>query len=393
MTLIVVLILVSVIRAGAVSPRPTAAQADELVIWDDHYIDYAPLVSAFEAKYGIKVRVEIKPWQELRDTYADLAQKGEGPDLFTGADDWLWRYLPDGLIEPIDLGPRANDFMPYALSALTHDGKLYGIPYAIENTALVRNTDLVPDPPQTWKDVAQISRALVEAGRVKVGFGLPDQDWYFTSSIQSAFGGYAFGQRPDGTFDPHDIGLNNPGAVAGIEWIRQMTQAKLLSSGLDWEQTHAAFAAGDIGMMLTQPSEVWQFAEAGTPYAVSPIPAGTMPGRPWIHTQAFMINARSPHKKEALTLLMDYLATEPALRQMSANRWLSPSLPVFETTEDPVLLGFADALMTGQRYPNIGEMEIVWQVYPGAVWQARLGEMETQPALDQAVETIRGQIK
>ena len=36
---------------------------------------------------------------------------------------------------------------------MTFNGQLYGVPYAIENIALIRNTDLVPDAPATIEDL------------------------------------------------------------------------------------------------------------------------------------------------------------------------------------------------------------------------------------------------
>jgi len=33
--------------------------------------------------------------------------------------------------------------------------------------------------------------------------------------LVSAGGGYAFKRRPDGTYDPADTGMNNPGAIKG----------------------------------------------------------------------------------------------------------------------------------------------------------------------------------
>ena len=61
------------------------------------------------------------------------------------------------LREPVELGDKAGDFEKVAIQAVTYDGKTYGLPYAIENIALVRNTDLVPEAPATFEDVTAAS--------------------------------------------------------------------------------------------------------------------------------------------------------------------------------------------------------------------------------------------
>ena len=46
-----------------------------------------------------------------------------------------------------------TDFAETAIQAMTYDGKVYGVPYSIENVALVRNADLVAEPASTYDEV------------------------------------------------------------------------------------------------------------------------------------------------------------------------------------------------------------------------------------------------
>ena len=51
----------------------------------------------------------------------------------------------------------ADGFSEVAVQAFTYEGQTYGLPYAVENIALVRNTDLVPDAPATFEEMVQIA--------------------------------------------------------------------------------------------------------------------------------------------------------------------------------------------------------------------------------------------
>lgn len=74
---------------------------------------------------------------------------GEGPDIFVGAHDQLGGLVASGIVAPLDLGAKADLFTSASVAALNYEGANYGLPYSIENIALIRNTDLVPEAPAT----------------------------------------------------------------------------------------------------------------------------------------------------------------------------------------------------------------------------------------------------
>jgi maltose-binding protein MalE len=392
--LVLLVIGIGVLVPGSAQPPATSAQENGLLIWvrEDHPINFDAISGTFERDYNLPIKVETKPWPDIRDQFADAARSGSGPDIFTASDDWLWRYIPDGLIEPVDLGPKTTDYIPFAIQALSHDGRLYGVPYLLENLAFVRNAELVPDVPKTWAEVMEISGSIRERGAADYGFVMQDYDWYDFYPIQTAFGGYVFGRRPDGTFDVHDIGLNNDGSIAALQWLQQMVQGGLMPNELDYETAFNMFGAGKAAMIIVGPWEIGRLDQSGVPYGVSGFPVAALPGSPWVHVQAFIVNAHSHHKEAALDLLTQYIATEQNMRIISADsRRLSASTTVFEQTDDPVLRGFIEALMNGQQFPYGPELDIVWGPYVDAIQRVREGA-EPQAAVKEAVASIRQQI-
>ncbi|MEK8228608.1 extracellular solute-binding protein [Oerskovia sp. M15] len=59
---------------------------------------------------------------------------------------------------PLELGDKASEFEEVSIQAFTQDGQVYGLPYAIENIALIRNTALAPAAPATWDDALAAAR-------------------------------------------------------------------------------------------------------------------------------------------------------------------------------------------------------------------------------------------
>ena len=56
---------------------------------------------------------------------------------------------------------------------MTFNGQIYGVPYALENIALYRNTDLAPTAPATMEDLVTTGEALKAAGKVTEMLALP----------------------------------------------------------------------------------------------------------------------------------------------------------------------------------------------------------------------------
>ena len=143
--------------------EPMAEPEISLTIWADD--TRAPillsLAEEFQASTGVALVVEQVA--DIRDQFTIAAPAGEGPDIIIGAHDWIGQLISSGLLAPIDLGAKAGDFTDVSLTGFTYDGQLYGMPYAVENLAFFRNTDMVPEAPATWDEVVSIGEAL--AGR------------------------------------------------------------------------------------------------------------------------------------------------------------------------------------------------------------------------------------
>src|SRR3954470_19334766 len=135
------------------SPSATSPSADkktgELVIWADDKRAAAlkPFADKFGAENGVTVKIQAIS-KDQQTTFVTASQQGSGPDVMVGAHDWIGNLVQNGAIDPVQLSAdQKSGIEANALKAVTFNGQTYGVPYATENLALVRNTDLAPDAP------------------------------------------------------------------------------------------------------------------------------------------------------------------------------------------------------------------------------------------------------
>src|SRR5690606_13905773 len=200
-----------------------------------------------------------------------------------------------GVVAPIDLGDKADSFLPNSLEGFTYNGQLYGVPFAVENIAFFRNVELVPDAPATWAEVAEIGRGLVDAGETEYAIAFPDLGYNYYP-VYSAFGGYLFGRDDSGSFLADDVGMDSEGMILGAEWANALIRDGYASENLGWEAAHVLFESGQAPFIMTGPWAVERFKSNGVPYAISAFPAaeeGGEPGAPLIGVQGFMVKASS----------------------------------------------------------------------------------------------------
>jgi hypothetical protein len=80
------------------------------------------------------------------------------PDLVMGAHDWIGNLVQNGAIDPLQLTDDTRAaFNQLAIKGVTYNGQVYGIPYAIENVVLFRNTDLAPEAPRSTSSMTTAS--------------------------------------------------------------------------------------------------------------------------------------------------------------------------------------------------------------------------------------------
>ncbi len=164
-----------------------------------------------------------------------------------------------------------TDSKTWRSTAFTYEGQTYGLPYAVENIALFRNTDLVPEAPATFEEMMQIAadfKAEHADDPTYLGLALqvaPEGDTYHYHPFLTAFGGYIFGQNEDGTFNPDDLGVDSEGGLAAATWLQEQAAAGLLSADVTYDVMTNSFGAGQAPFAVTGP---WAITDQNNGFAM-----------------------------------------------------------------------------------------------------------------------------
>ncbi|MFZ6031147.1 MAG: extracellular solute-binding protein [Chloroflexota bacterium] len=375
------------------APAADAEPSATLKIWADD--TRTPILlafaDAFKEKYNVELIVEdLGRVQDIRTPMITAAPAGEGPDIFIGVHDWLGALVESGLVAPITLGSKQDQFVPMALDAFTYtDGNLYGVPYATENLGFFYNTELIETPPTTWAEVLEVGKALQEEGKVEYAFAMAGGG-YENMPVLTAFGGYIFGKDANGAWNPNDVGLDSPGMIAGVEYLADAAAAGLIPNTADYETAHSLFETGQVPFLMAGPWALDRIRASGVPYKVTVFPDN---GAPFSGVQGFMINAFSQNILLAQTFLTEYVATQEFMQQIYETG-LRPSafIPVLETTTDADLLAMGQ-ITNAMPMPNIPEMGSVWTAWNNGISLATAGTQDAESAMADAANQVRSLIQ
>ncbi|MBE0411175.1 MAG: maltose ABC transporter substrate-binding protein [Anaerolineales bacterium] len=378
-------------------PPPTEEPLVELLVWADE--TRSPIIdelgNQFAADYGIKLVVQQLGFGDIRDQLAVAGPAGEGPDVIIGAHDWLGQLVMNGLVSPIDLGAKQNDFLEAALTAFVYEGELYGMPYATENIAFFCNPELVDPAPTTWAEVKALAEELeADSDGEVTAWTIQSNDPYHYFPLMNSFGGYVFGLTDEG-YDPYDVGLDSEGAIAAAQWLQDMAESGHLQPEVDYDVMHALFTQGKVACIGTGPWALSMIRDSGIPYTINPFPAGDVGvGSPFLGVQGFMISAFSENRLLAETVFTEIFATEEFMQAMYD---VDPRPPAFLMVRDAIddvdLAQFAAAGEEGLPMPAIPEMSSVWEAWTNALLLVISQQQDAVGAFETAADQVRTAIE
>jgi len=369
----------------------------DLVFWldDTRATALAPFVEDFAAETGLNVKIVEVAEDVFRTSVNQVIPTGEGPDVFVGAHDWVGEMVANGIVAPIELGASEADYNPIAIEAVSIGSTRYGLPYAVENVGLLRNTDLVPEAPATFADLETTALALQDDGTISVPLAVQGEGGapYHYYPMYTSFGAEVFAVNDDGSYDTTQVGLDAPEGLAAAEAFAGWYDSGLLSQDVTYDIMIESFSSGDAPFAITGPWAIPQITENNPDlnFVIEPVPAaGDQGSKPFIGAQAFYISAFSENQALAQTFLLDYVNTPDAMADLFAAQPRAPAYtPTFdEVSDDPVLAGFGESGANGEPLPNIPEMGAVFTPWSDAYVAISQGTDGTQAFTD-AADQIR----
>ncbi len=353
--------------SASASAAPATTASSTLTVWVDAERADALAQAAidYEAQTGIKVDIVARDNSTLKDDFIQQAGSGSGPDVVMGAHDWLGELTTNGVIAPLELGDKASEFLPVALDASTYDGVVYELPYAVENLAMLRNADLVPEAAANFDDmIAKGTAAGVEFPFV-VEQG-ENGNPYHLYPFETAFAAPVFGRDANGSYDPTQLTLGDGKAFAAWLSTQGNNGAKTMSTEITGDIAKEKFTTGQAAFWLTGPWNVKAAVDAGINVAVDPIPSpGSEAAQPFAGVKGFFVNQYSKNKVAANDFLVNYLGTVDVQVALFNSGGVLPALTAAadSVSSDPIIAGFKAAGADAVPMPAIPAMGKVWEFW------------------------------
>ena len=374
---------------SSAAPSDDASKGDSgaLTVWVDADRSRAleDVAKTFEQDKGVKVNLVVKDYGKIRDEFTAQVPTGKGPDITIGGHDWIGAFVKDGIVAPVELGDKSADFEKIAMEAVSYDGKTYGLPYAIENIAILRNTALADSTPATFDEMIAKGRAAGTEYPFVVGLDPQAADPYHLYPFQTSFGNSVFARNADGSYDPSQLTIGDEAGQQFAGWVTAQgdTGTKVLNLNLSGDLAKEAFNAGKSPYFLTGPWNVADAQSAGVDVSVDAIPsAGGSAAQPFAGVQAFFLSAKSTNPIVANEFLVNYIATDDVQTKLFEAGGRPPALTEsFEAAQsDPIVGGFATVGANAVPMPSIPEMGSVWDDWGKT--EAALIKGSADPAAD-----------
>lgn len=376
-------------------PEPGAS----LLIWESK--EARPfteqVMKEFTALYGVPVRMEeVGTMDQIGRLELD-GPNGTGADVVTTSQDLLGRAVTAGLLLPNDIfaDSTALDNEEAATRAASFGDTLYGYPIKVMTYAMFYNKALIAEPPKTMEEVVAFAADFNDSSSNRYAFMFDVPYFYFSYPFLASTGGYIFG---DHGLNPDDIGLNNEGAVRGMEHYAALRQSTLPVSAGDIASDikTALFSEGQVAMNVTGAWSIETFRNAGIDFGVAPIP--DIDGEPSVtlsQVNAWYVSAFSQYP-QAAKLFAAFASTKEA---QLLNYELTGAIPTNkeagadeQVRQDPIASTFYEQFSRSHPAPSIPEVSSVWTPMDAAMVEIWDGG-DVKATLDQAVRNLQDAIQ
>ncbi len=368
------LVLVATVMALLAALVMGSVQAQEdvtLVLWhakqDAEGDALLALIAAFEAANpGIKIEQVYNPSNTIQDSFIAAAGSGEGPDMIIWANDAVGQWQPSGIIAPItdaiddDLRGQVSET---GWGTFTYEGDVWGVPFSAKTLAFFYNKAFVPDAPETWAEVLELSAELATEGVT----GLAFQNGFFHSAgFLYALGGALMNDDGTAAFEPETPGFD--AMVAFLQFHQDMYNlAQDEASGIvvDGSSPNPGFQTGTVAMVYDGIWNLAQFeSDLGPDLGVAIMPAldnGVVPAL-FAQSEGFYANAKLANDEAKLAAFIAwgrFITSDEGQTIAATEGGLLPINPAVQV-ENPNLQVFSEQFTLGTPFPNRPEMSTFW---------------------------------
>ena len=351
---------------------PAHAATKTIVVWCD--TNPAPAIKKLLAKgfQGAKVQIVAVKFGDIQSKLKQVSA-ANAPDVVVGAHDWTGALVADGSIVKLVVPAKVRASLnPSAVAGFTYNGGVYGIPYQVENVALITNKTLVPTAPKNFSALEAQALKVTPSGGVP--FAIPGGDPYHYYPLFSGLGGYIFGIT-NGVTNVYKLGVANKTFLSHASLIDKWTKDGFLSASVDYNGAKSAFTSGKSPFWLTGPWEHDTIKGLSFPYTITVVPniiAGIQV-TPFAGYQGWMVTKyAATHGVATLakTLVVNYMSTPAPQTAVALINGRAPAnIAAASKVTDKIIKAFGAAGKIATPMPNVPQMASVWGAL-GDAWKA-----------------------
>lgn len=378
--------------SGGNNTGTTLVRKGTITIWHGYegtYLDTKKaILDAYMKQYpGVTINLVHKP--NLTDAVTAAAGAGQGPDIVAWVDDQIGKWVKLEAIKPLDgIDGVDSSFMnsTYTKAAVdgdTFEGKIYGLPEAVEAITLIYNKKLINagQIPKTTDDLYAFAKDYHLSHPDGYGVVWNPKDAYFQAPWIYGSGGFYV--KADGT-----VGLNTAGTKAGFNYVANYRGA--LPASIDYGIADTLFKEGKAAMIINGPWSVADYVKAGVDYGFATLPVITStskPASPFVGVKTWMLGATSQNPALAVDVMKFFTnqANQTTMvlgtREIPANK---AALADPKVQAIPDIAGFGAQVKNGVPLPNTPFMSALWDPVAKALEAVWTGKQSVDSALSDA---------
>jgi arabinogalactan oligomer / maltooligosaccharide transport system substrate-binding protein len=368
---------VSTVQTQGTTNGTTASSGVNLTIWIDGELSgtVQTIAEQLQQNSGHTLSFVEKDFSTLE---AEISAAGDNaPDLFIGSSEWTDRLASTGLIAALGVSGLSG-FDEAVTKGTSFQGELYGVPYSIENLALVCNGSRVKSQPGSANELVEAGFKLVLS---------PGGDPYTLFPIQSSFGVLPLGLDESGDWT-EATGLT---ATRGQEFAKWMTQNRALIRELDYSSAITALVDGVEPCLVTGPWSIPELRQrADFDIRVYEIPSfGGEKVQAFSSARAVFVSAKGKNL-EAAKEAANYFATEPVQLLIHNETGRVPAMErVASGLDDEIVKGFSKAAASTLVLPGNNAMQNTWVPWTKAINSLLRSDENSDQIWDQLLAELK----
>ncbi|AEX51525.1 substrate-binding component of an ABC superfamily maltose/maltodextrin transporter [Rahnella aquatilis CIP 78.65 = ATCC 33071] len=392
-----------VLMSLSLSSQAVRAAEGQLLIWEDikKSSGIADAVKDFEKENNVKVVVQETPYAQQTEKLRLDGPAGIGPDVVVIPNDQLGTAVVQGLLAPLTLDKAfLASFTPSAINAFQLKGQTYGVPKAVETLVLIYNKDLLPQAPATLDEYYTFSKT--ERAKGKYGLLAKFDEVYYAYGAMASMGGYIFGKDAKGEINVEDIGLNKPGSIEAITYLKKFYADGLFPAGIVGDNglnaIDSLFTEKKAAAVITGPWAFQPYEAAGINYGVKALPLlpNGKPMSSFLGVKGYAVSTYSKQKPLAEKFITFINQPKYAKVRYEVTKEI-PALTVL--VNDPMIKNDEKANAVAEQstrataMPGVPEMQEVWGPANNGIQLGVTGKQPVDAALNDAVKNIQMQIE